>query len=295
MKEPHGERGLTLVELVVVVIVCAAVIVLLPPILRRPRSVCFRMTCGSNLSSLGKAMLIYANDYEDELPRAAGPNSAWSARIPDWKADTRAKAYAIDSIRKKSESSISSNLYLLVKYGEVEPKAFICTDDDGVTEFKPKRSDISNRKLIDLWDFGPDPPKHVSYAYHQPYSKHFLTAKSPPGMAVAADRNPWIDSPFAKARTFAKFMPDISPFYGTIADAQQGNAIAHKGDGQSVLYLDAHVKFTKRPYCGLDDDNIYTSWDGADKIRGKPAQFGSVPADPNDSLLVNDPAVPPSR
>jgi hypothetical protein len=56
-----------------------------------------------------------------------------------------------------------------------------------------------------------------------------------------------------------------------------------------LLFLDSHVEFAKRAYRGVDGDNIYTSWDGADKARGKPAVFGDVPADLNDSLLVNDP------
>lgn len=104
-----------------------------------------------------------------------------------------------------------------------------------------------------------------------------------------------MDSPFVKARLFAKFKPDIDPLNGTTDEALAGNAIAHNGDGQNVLFLDSHVNFLKRSYCGLDEDNIYTAWDGTEKVRGKPAQFGSVPADREDSLLVNDPPVPPAR
>ena len=49
------------------------------------------------------------------------------------------------------------------------------------------------------------------------------------------------------------------------------------------------MRFEERSYCGVDDDNIYTYWDGDDKVRGKPAKFGSEPAAELDSLLVNDP------
>ena len=37
-----------------------------------------------------------------------------------------------------------------------------------------------------------------------------------------------------------------------------GNAITHQGDGQNVLYLDSHVDFAKRAFCGLEEDNIFT-------------------------------------
>jgi prepilin-type processing-associated H-X9-DG protein len=38
------------------------------PALARTRQVAFRRVCGTNMSSLGKAMLIYANDYNDKFP-----------------------------------------------------------------------------------------------------------------------------------------------------------------------------------------------------------------------------------
>ena len=56
--------------------------------------------------------------------------------------------------------------------------------------------------------------------------------------------------------------------------------------------MDAHVSFEKLSFCAVNDDNIYTYWDGEDKVRGTPPALGSQPADPCDSLLVNDPAIP---
>lgn len=41
---------------------------ILMPALFRVRQVSFRMVCASNMSGLGKAMLIYANDYNDMFP-----------------------------------------------------------------------------------------------------------------------------------------------------------------------------------------------------------------------------------
>lgn len=40
----------------------------LMPALVRVRQIAFRMVCGQNMSGLGMAMLIYANDYDDEFP-----------------------------------------------------------------------------------------------------------------------------------------------------------------------------------------------------------------------------------
>jgi hypothetical protein len=256
-------------------------------VMRQPRSVAFRMVCGTNLSGIGKGMLIYANDYEDELPRAGVENSVWAAKISDWKATNRFTAFNIKPDGTGGQASISSSLYLLVKYCEVQPKSFICTGDSGIKEFKPGRYKAGDRDLIDLWDFGPEPQKHCSYSYHVPYGGYPLTTSCDPNMAVAADRNPWMDSPFQKARDFHAFDPD-----GNKEAIKAGNAVTHNTDAQNVLFLDMHVGQQKRSFCGLNEDNIYTYWNGEDKRRGTPPKLGSKPADREDSLLVNDPAIP---
>jgi hypothetical protein len=246
-----------------------------------------RMACGTNLSGLGKAMLIYAGDYDEKWPIAAGSNSAWAARIPDWKADNPFDAFALQADKSGGQASVSSSLYFLIRYCAVTPKTFVCKGDYGTTPFKPVKYGVDDSKLTDLWDFGPNPPRHCSYSYHQPYGPYRLTTASEPGLVVAADRNPWIDSPFEKARDFQAFDPN-----GNQEQVGAGNAAVHKADGQNVLFLDCHVGFERNSICGINGDNIYTYWDGADIRRGTPPRLGSQPIDRKDSLLVNDPAVP---
>ena len=144
-----------------------------------------------------------------------------------------------------------------------------------------------DKKLTDLWDFGPEPVKHCSYSYHNPYGAYPLSTDCNPGLAVATERNPWMPSPFAKPRDFARFNPD-----GDRDAIKAGNALAHTCDGQNVLFVDNHASFEKNSFCDFNDDNIYTSWNGQDNRRGTPPILGSQPADRLDSLLVNDPPVP---
>ncbi|MBN1360762.1 MAG: hypothetical protein JW993_09230 [Sedimentisphaerales bacterium] len=291
MTNRQKAHRLTQGELIVGLVVLAFAIAIILPMLARMGGRATRMVCGTNLAGFGKAMLIYASDYDGGLPRAGGPGSAWAARTPNWRASSQADAYGMTA-NQPGRASVSASLYLLVKYAEVEPKSFVCSQDGRAREFVPQRY-RARGELIDYWDFGPNPPGHVSYSYHMPYGSYPLTTSSPPGLAVAADRNPWMDSPFAKARDFSLFKPNVAPYNGTTEQSRAGNSLVHQSDGQNVLFLDTHVEFAKWPNCALEEDNIYTSWDGADKARGKPAAFGSQPADPNDSLLVNDPAVAP--
>ena len=130
------KKGFTLVELLVVIAIIALLMGILMPALARVRQIAFRMVCGTNLSGIGKAMLIYANDYEDELPRSGGRESAWAVRIPAWNALNRFSAYGVGQDGTGGTASISSCFYLLVKYAEVTPKSFICKGDSGASEFK---------------------------------------------------------------------------------------------------------------------------------------------------------------
>ncbi len=286
MTGQNKSKNLTFVEVVTVVLVCLFLLAVAVPAFQIPRSDAMRMTCSKNLSQIGRAMLIYSNDYDDKFPRAGGRNSVWSGFIPQWQADNRFTAYGLSANGNGGMATISSSLYLLVKYTEVMPKSFVCPGDAGITEFKPVDYGAGKREVIDLWDFGPTPSKHCSYSYHMPYGLYTLTTSSEPGMAVAADRNPWIDPLTAEAKDIRFFNP-----YGSREAVKAGNAVSHENEGQNVLFVDCHVSFEESPACGINDDNIYTFWDGGDIRRGSmPIPFASEPADRLDSFLVNEPA-----
>jgi prepilin-type N-terminal cleavage/methylation domain-containing protein len=280
-------KGFTLVELLVVIAIIALLMGILMPALARVRQIAHRLICGTNLSGIGKAMLIYSNDYEDEFPRAGGRNSTWGGPV-DWLATNRFAAYGLSGTDGSGgRATITSSFYLLVKYAEVTPKSFLCKGDSGTREFKPSDYGQGARDLIDLWDFGEEPLEHCSYSYHMPYGLYALTTSSEPGMAVAADRNPWIDSPAAEGKD-PGLLSAFNPEGGREA-VNIGNAIQHQEDGQNVLFMDSHVTFEKSPACAINDDNIYTYWDGGDPRRGGlPIPTVSAPEDRLDSFLVHD-------
>jgi len=218
--------------------------VLMLPALRRTRSIIFNEECRKNLSGIGKAMVIYANDYDGEFPRSGAKDSIWAGHILNWRAENRFNAYGLNSDGSGGRGNISSCFYLLVKYVEVTPKSFLCRGDVGVTEFNPADDAVGNIDLADLWDFGMEPDTHCSYSYHMPFGLYALTTSSEPGMAVAADRNPWQDSPSATAKQYpGTFNPD-----GGKEAVRYGNTIAHQEDGQNVLFVDGHVSFMTHPF-----------------------------------------------
>ena len=280
-------RGFAIAGIVVPTVsvpIIALLMGIMMPALARTRQIAFRMVCGTNLAGIGKAMQIYADDYDKAFPRSGSKDSLWRGHIANWRAENRFGAYELKPDGTGGVGNISSCFYLLVKYCDVTPKSFICKGDVGVTEFNPADEGVNGQKLIDFWDFGIEPSTHCSYAYHQPFSTFPLTSSSEPGMAVAADRNPLQDSPAATAKSF----PGIYNPDGGREAVKYGNAITHQQEGQNVLFVDSHVGFEKRSFCGINNDNIYTFWDGGDIRIGASPVIGSEPEDRLDSLLVHD-------
>ncbi len=296
------KKGFTLVELLVVIAIIALLMSILMPALARVRTLAFRMVCGSNLAGIGKAMLIYANDYEDSLPRAGGKSSVYGYPIPHWESDNRYTAFNINkSTLTGGTYTITSCFYLTIKYADMTPKSFLCKGETFAKEFKISEHLFPTIELINAWDFGDavsgtDSPRlHCSYSYHYPFGTWALTtATSDPGVAIAADSNPWIAPPGGTAEIWANFLP-TGTLGGTQEQEKAGNSVAHGKEGQNVLFLDGHVSFSdcKTPCCGVNNDNIYTGWSSTtERKRGiqPPASGtpGGVPLDRLDSLLVND-------
>ena len=294
-------KGFTLVELLVVIAIIALLMGILMPALARVRQIAFRMVCGSNLSGIGRAMLIYANDYDHDFPRAGFVGTLWAGNLigNGWEAPDRGTAYAGSSTATSGgQATISASFYGLVKFAEVTPKSFVCKGEPTKKPFKASDYAV-NMEDEDAWDFGPSdwpsnigPYNHCSYSYHMPYNQRFLsTASSEPGMAVAADRNPHLDYYAEKSQDFRYDNPDKNS--DGIRVYQLGNAAAHQREGQNVLFMDIHVDFEKESFCGVDEDNIYTAWDTAvKKQQGRMPQCGeydmSRPSGKTDSLLVNE-------
>ncbi len=285
-------RGFAITGIVTPVLGLPLLMGILMPALARTRQITFRMVCGTNLSGIGNAMNVYSNDYDGEYPRAGGRAGKWGSHLgggpQGWLADNRFAAYGLQGDGSGGMATVSSSLYLLVKYADLTPRSFVCKGDSGTTEFKSVDYNTGNRDIVEFWDFGPFGTEHCSYSYHMPYGQYSLTTLSELGMAVAADRNPWMKSPGAEAKgqnLIRAYNPDGGREYTNI-----GNAIAHQEDGQNVLFVDGHVAFEKVAFCGINDDNIYTFdlQDGDPRRGGYPIANASEPAHKLDSVLVND-------
>jgi len=86
--------------------------------------------------------------------------------------------------------------------------------------------------------------------------------------AVAADKNPGT----AGGSDVLSPKKDSPP-----GEIRKANTKIHRGLAQNVLYGDGHVAFMPTPFCGVNQDNIYTTSDG---------KINASPADANDNILL---------
>lgn len=282
------KMGLTLFELLAVIVVAALAMSILMPAQARVRRTAYRTVCQANLAAIGKAMTLYANDFEGCLPVAGGPEARWD----NWgyidKCDAqepRGPSFTIEETVYGrpgiNRVTVSCSLYLLVKYYNLHPEHFVCKGDLGTEPFIP----TDELSPPDYWDFHCETPgKHCSYSYHMPYFDETsnpgfpLTAASRPQSPVAADRNPYLDINVSEDYLY-------SDFSGT-----GPNAAAHLYEGQNVLFLDTHVEFVRTPLLGINDNNIWTHGDYGDGTdESPPTRMGDgAPGDFFDAYLVNE-------
>ncbi len=257
-------KGFTLVELLVVISIIALLMAILMPALAKVKQLAHRMVCGTNLSGIGKSMIMYSTDNHEEYPIGGdrrplpvwGDTAAWQALLrPDVWTDS---------------SSVTSCFYLLIKFADAQPKQFICKGDVGSAVFQ--LSEIPGVVITDIteaWDFGPVPArpgKYCSYSYNNPFwynnISYAVSTVTNPGCAIAADRNPYFDEnaePVIGDNELRE--PVLDTEDGSYLDPdKKSSTAAHQREGQNVLFNDSHVKFERFPNCGVNNDNIWKPW-----------------------------------
>ncbi|MHC4645475.1 MAG: type II secretion system protein [Planctomycetota bacterium] len=269
-------KGFTLIELLVVIAIVALLMSILMPALNKARELAQRLVCGANLAGIGKAMVVYSSSFEDEYPRAGGPGVVWSNTGKLYDFDNADPAVAFQD----GMATVTSSLFLLIKFSKVTPKNFYCRGDDGGMPYKisyTKRTWIKDVRAV--WDFGDagafkriPPGGFCSYSYHMPYVGSEGLSFSVmdifnPGSPVCADRSPFLDKNASGA-------------------AVGDNSASHRGKGQSVLFKDTSVTFQKEAACGIKEDNIFTYGGSLDDGGGDPV--GTPPVDNGDGAPVGE-------
>jgi prepilin-type N-terminal cleavage/methylation domain-containing protein/prepilin-type processing-associated H-X9-DG protein len=295
-----NRRGFSAVELLVVVGILVILISIFVPYVLRIRETDHRAKCADNLRQLSTALNQYANSNKGDYPRvvydlAKHPMGYTCFTGPD---DGNPFVKTPDGYSQDVQpSDVTASLWLLVRMKFASPKDFVCpSTNDSVNQAE----DETGHPVAPSVRGNFREPSNLSYSYASPFSPaldYQLNDTEKADFAVMADKNPGDAGAQSNAIGPSFNAPPLA-----LAIANSNN---HGKAGQNVLYADGHVDFTSTPYCGVQQDNIYSALRATPLAIGEtpPANGNGVigrnysPAWPSDSYLVptaTDTPTPPA-
>jgi hypothetical protein len=285
---------ITLVEAIVIIVVLLFVWMLFFPRLSKPPK--FYYTCPYNLKSLGTALNVYANDYEGRFPQLPG-TGPWSKQL-GFAYDNPYADFKQGGAESNVGRTITASWYLLVREADVYFKTFVCNEDPDIAVFGAQAP--RNLDVVELWDFGSEPHRHVSYAMHNPYGAFPATSSLSASFAVASHMSPWfhwgdILPPDESNKDWRMNRTLLPPFFQdpTISREKimQSNIMAHGREGQTVLFADGHSEYRKTTDAGINHDNIFTYWSAPQNPTESDIRIGANPTSrskENDAQSAED-------
>jgi hypothetical protein len=295
MRHRQPARGFTVTEVLVVGLIALLLLLTLSELLPRfNNGLSSKVICSANLMGIGKGMATYASSNNNMWPVPAHlpavADEVGRVRYAPGKIGTKrgsaTQPDAGESTTSDDQLSPTRAFWALVRTGANSPKSLICPDSQDV----PNQDDDPQS----FWDAASY--TEVSYGYQVPFGKHGQPGPNvDPAMALAADKGPYsyaleTGKPGPGAPTVSV---EASP-----ADWRKYNSPNHggedKGEGQNVMYADAHVEYHTTPLAGVKKDNIYTRWSRADggtdldpapRVQGTPPTGIETPWSDTDSLI----------
>jgi len=296
----HG-RAFTLIELLVVVAIISMLMAILLPSLSKARAQARAVLCASRISQLGKAMLIYADDFEETPPFVGvgfedlGDNSEWHGQplMDYWAENENWLIPHIPTIWNLPEEDWPDDSTVrngkLFSYTRFE-QLYRCPDFERVAgkeqnQFNYTRT-VMGRKVLSALvgdaeaggdDLAPGPILRIS-AIHAPGSMYMLLDEQWDfHVAGNYDGQPEegiidLGSFWMGADSIHGILGDcIGDYHGARGKSAQVEGIRASGKG-NIAYYDGHVEAVPDPLPGrvitIDLDSIGTLVEEAGRVLG---------------------------
>lgn len=289
------KKGFTLIELLVVVAIIALLISILLPSLSRARELAKRAVCASNLRGIGQGEHIYSNDNAEWFPHHFYFSNVTGNPVPMTSGvqyigtmgsaavsvtqNIGAIAVPPTTVSTSTRSHPSRSMFLLIISGQGTPGQFICPSaGDSEDDLRNRGADANPgpesaaQPGRNRFDFRGYP--HLSYGYQMPYGRRGKpNQKLDTRMPVNADKGPYFAAGASVGNTGTTtdarsgIVPPSGTGWTTVQDILRKsnddwrpyNSQNHNGEGQTVLFIDGHAEFARRPIVGVSNDNIYTA------------------------------------
>ncbi len=205
-----------------------------------------RQMCAANLNDIFQGLSQYISDHDGRMPAVMASNST-----PWWKL----------GYQGPENQSNARPLWMMVKMNYIKPESFVCPGGRSAEYQK-----IDPCLVKDYYDF---PSRaHINYSFQIQCSQG-VDGRLRCRKILMADVNP----------IFETLPADYSrPLHINLdEDLLKVNSINHRRRGQSLLYGDGHVAFSKTRLIGVDD--IYT-------LRDRRVYEGCERPDSTDDTFV---------
>jgi prepilin-type N-terminal cleavage/methylation domain-containing protein/prepilin-type processing-associated H-X9-DG protein len=263
MRSTYHKSAFSLIELLVVIGIIAILMAILLPALERAREKANGTKCANSLRQIGLALSAYTNDNHGQYPR-----TVYVADKPYNKGTNPAAADPFGPGGPLA-NDLTTPIYLLIVTEALPAKMAGCPYDDVNDYQEDKLARLGRSNFTDY-------KKNLGYSFANPYPS---SAAANAGyvlkggavnaeFAVAADLNP--------GKSAGSDVTAVTVNMGT-NQLRKGISRNHEGDGMNVLYGDGHVVWVQTPFCGVNQDNVFTNQ--ANQIEASPAGKG-------DSVLL---------
>jgi prepilin-type N-terminal cleavage/methylation domain-containing protein/prepilin-type processing-associated H-X9-DG protein len=238
------KKGFTLIELLVVIAIIALLVSILMPGLSRARELAKRASCGSNTSSVGKAIALYQGSYKDAYP--------WVKTDGEYDRSCGSDYTTKNEDLVAQDISLTRVLFLLVRDGQ-SAGIFVCPSADSDKAAENDFGGDDNYTLKDAYDFAD--PANVSYSYQAPLisgttKTNGVTGRSNSQVAIMAD-----SIKDCTGSLTVNWANSLSKAQMKAAMSQNHTA----GEYINVLYADSHVGNGTRADLGYSKDSIYVA------------------------------------